>query len=79
MNMIPMVDLNAELNLYRNEIYEAIKEVIESSSFILGEKGRQLENNIAEYLGVTFGIGVANGTDALFLSLKALELAQVMR
>ena len=49
--MIPMIDLNAELNLYRNEIYEAIKEVIESSSFILGEEGRQLENNIADDLG----------------------------
>ena len=74
MNMIPMIDLNAELNLYRNEIYEAIKEVIESSSFILGEKGRQLENNIADDFGATFGIGVANGTDALFLSLKALGI-----
>lgn len=69
--MIPMVDLKEELNLFRDELYEAVKEVIESGSFILGDKGKQLEVEIAKYIGARYGIGVANGTDALFLSLKA--------
>lgn len=37
----------------------------------MGEKGKKLESKIAEYTGANYGIGVANGTDALFLSLKA--------
>lgn len=69
--MIPLVDLKEELNFFRDEIYASIQEVIESGSYILGEKGRQLEANIARYLGTTYAVGVANGTDALFLSLKA--------
>lgn len=69
--MIPMVDLKEELNLFRDELYKTLKEVIESGSFILGEKGSELEKKIADYVGARYGIGVANGTDALFLSLKA--------
>lgn len=69
--MIPMVDLKEELNLFRDKLYESLKEVIESGSFILGEKGSRLEKQVAEYVGARYGIGVANGTDALFLSLKA--------
>ena len=69
--MIPLVDLKAELNLFRKEIYASIEEVDESGTFILGEKGRQLEEKIADYVGTTYALGVANGTDALLLSLKA--------
>jgi UDP-2-acetamido-2-deoxy-ribo-hexuluronate aminotransferase len=72
--MIPMVDLKEELNILRNPIMNAIKAVIESGSYILGEKGRQLEKEIADYVGASYGIGVANGTDALFLSLKSLGI-----
>jgi len=69
-----MIDLKEELNLFRDEIYEEIEEVIESASFILGNKGLELEKKIAQYVGTSYGIGVANGTDALFLSLKACNI-----
>lgn len=72
--MISMIDLKEELNLFRNELYDAVKEVIESGAFILGEKGIELEKTIANYVGTRYGVGVANGTDALFLALKACDI-----
>ncbi len=73
-NQIPMVDLKEELSLIRAPIQEAITDVIESSDYILGEKGAQLEKVIAQYIGTNYGIGVASGTDALTLSLNALGI-----
>jgi dTDP-4-amino-4,6-dideoxygalactose transaminase len=73
--MIPMVDLRRELELLREPLYKAVKEVLESGSYILGEKGEELERRIADYTGTSYGIGVANGTDALFLALKALGIS----
>jgi UDP-2-acetamido-2-deoxy-ribo-hexuluronate aminotransferase len=72
--MIPMVDLLGELHYFKNDIFHSIKEVIESGSFILGEKGNELEKQIANYVGASYGAGVGNGTDALFLALKALDI-----
>src|SRR5699024_3225030 len=40
----------------------------------LGEKGEKLEALVANYVGATYGLGVANGTDALVLALKALDI-----
>ncbi|WP_331432535.1 DegT/DnrJ/EryC1/StrS family aminotransferase [Pontibacillus marinus] len=69
-----MVDLKSELELMKEPILNAIKEVVESTSYILGDKGATLEKQIAEYVDAKYGIGVANGTDALLLSLKALGI-----
>ncbi|WP_373894959.1 DegT/DnrJ/EryC1/StrS family aminotransferase [Virgibacillus natechei] len=71
---IPMVDLKEELKLIRSPILEAITEVLDSGDYILGEKGGKLEKAVAEYVDASYGIGVANGTDALELSLKALDI-----
>ncbi|MGG0789888.1 DegT/DnrJ/EryC1/StrS family aminotransferase [Peribacillus simplex] len=72
--MISLVDLKTEYELLKDEINHAIGEVIESSSFILGNKGKKLEEDITKYIGVTHGLGVANGTDALLLCLEALGI-----
>ena len=53
-------------------ILEKIKEVINKGDYTLGEAVDELEKDYAEIVGTNFAIGVGSGTDALFLSLKAL-------
>src|SRR5690606_40517795 len=71
---IPMVDLQEEMRFLRKPILEIVTEVIDSGEYILGKRGKQLEAALAQYVGTKYGIGVANGTDALLLSLKALNI-----
>jgi dTDP-4-amino-4,6-dideoxygalactose transaminase len=71
---IPMVDLVNQHQRLKPEIDAAISDVISKSDFIKGEALQEFENNLANYLGAKFVIGVANGTDALQISLMALGL-----
>ncbi|HHF42247.1 MAG TPA: DegT/DnrJ/EryC1/StrS aminotransferase family protein, partial [Candidatus Aminicenantes bacterium] len=71
---VPFLDLKPQYRLIREEIEEKLKKIFESQQFILGEEGRQLEEEIAEYCQVQFAIGVSSGTDALLVSLMALDL-----
>lgn len=71
---IPMVDLKKEIKLLRRPLMQALTEVLDSGEYVLGEKGRKLERMTANYLGLKYSLGVANGTDALKLSLKALNI-----
>lgn len=73
-NDIPMVDLKEELKWIRTPILNKLTEVLDSGDYILGEKGEQLEKAIANYIGSSFSLGVGNGTDALTLSLLALDI-----
>lgn len=67
-------DLGAQYQALKKEIDEEIRKVLESSHFILGEPVRELEEKLAEYAGRKHCIGVANGTEALQLSLMALDV-----
>lgn len=58
----------------KKEILSAIEEVLDSGWLILGQKVKNFEEQYAAYCNVKYGIGVANGTDALFLALKALGI-----
>ena len=69
---IPFVDLRAQHEEVRADIETAISDIIDKSSFIFGKYVTGFEQKFAEYLGVEEAIGVANGTDALWLSLTAL-------
>lgn len=71
---IPMVDLNEELRWIRTPILDTITEVLDSGSYVLGENLAKLEKSIANFIGTSFSLGVANGTDALILSLLALDI-----
>ncbi len=71
---VPIVDLQAQYRALRAEIDEAIARVLESGRFILGENVERLEQEVAEYCGARYGIGVASGTDALELSLAAVGI-----
>ena len=69
--MIPMVDLQRQYQRLKPEMDEAIQDVLNQCQFILGPQVEALENEIASYHGVPFAAGVASGTDALLLALRA--------
>ncbi|MCK4536072.1 MAG: DegT/DnrJ/EryC1/StrS family aminotransferase, partial [Desulfuromonadales bacterium] len=71
---IPMVDLKIQYRQLQAEIDEAVRNVLESAYFIMGPQGTSFEEEIAAYLGVKHAIGVASGTDALHLALRATGL-----
>lgn len=74
--MIPMLDLQREMELYGESVHKAVDEVIDSGTYILGPKTATLEKWIAQYVEASHGIGVANGTDALIIALKALGIGR---
>src|ERR1700687_436181 len=58
----------------RVEVEATIRRVLESGRYILGPEVEAFEGEFAAYLGVKYGVGVANGTDALELALRALDV-----
>jgi len=58
----------------REPILAGLTEVIDSGQYILGEKGKKLERFVTQYTDALYGLGVANGTDALQLCLQALNI-----
>jgi len=74
--MIPMLDLKAQYLPIKEEIKSAVKEIIESGRFILGENVSSFEKEIADYHNVSSAVGLASGTDALHLSLDAVGIKE---
>lgn len=71
---IKMVDLKNQYLKIKNEIDSAIKEVIDSSQFIMGKSVGEFEANAAEYIGCKYAVGCASGTDALQIALMAIDM-----
>jgi len=69
---IPLFDLRGQLDELRPEIDARIGAVVDSGRFILGPEVEQFEHELARYLEVDHVVGVANGTDALTIALRAL-------
>ncbi|MFH1941114.1 MAG: DegT/DnrJ/EryC1/StrS family aminotransferase [bacterium] len=72
---IPFVDLKTQYYSIKDEIDQAMSNVIQDSAFIGGKYTKVFEENYAKYVGVKNCIGVGNGTDALYSALKALEIS----
>lgn len=72
--MIKFLDLRKQYESIREEINEAIKNVILDSAFIGGRYVAKFEEEFAEFIGAKYCIGVGNGTDALEIAIEALEL-----
>ncbi|MGZ4162923.1 MAG: DegT/DnrJ/EryC1/StrS family aminotransferase [Tumebacillaceae bacterium] len=72
MKKVPLLDLKAQYQTIREEIRQAIDDVLESGNYIMGPAVKSFEEAVATYCGVKHAIGVANGTDALLLTLDAL-------
>jgi len=69
---VPLLDLKRQYQAIKPEIDEAVARVIESGRYILGPEVEAFEREVAQYLNVKHAIGVASGTDALWLALKAV-------
>jgi dTDP-4-amino-4,6-dideoxygalactose transaminase len=67
-------DPGAAYRAHAAEIDAAIKDVLESAWYILGERTRAFERDFAAWTGAARGVGVASGTDAIALALRALEI-----
>jgi UDP-2-acetamido-3-amino-2,3-dideoxy-glucuronate N-acetyltransferase len=71
---VPFLDLKAHHQPLEAEIEKALKRVLSSQRFILGPEVQALEEEIAEYCKCKYAVGVSSGTDALLVSLMALEI-----
>lgn len=69
---VPLLDLQAQYSTIKDKVRAAVDHVLESQRFILGAQVSALEEEIGKFCGVPFAVGVASGTDALLISLKAL-------
>ena len=72
--MIQLVDLNAQYHTIKSEVDSAIQRVIDSSAFVGGKEVKRFEAEFAAYCETKACVGVGNGTDALFLTLKAMGI-----
>ncbi len=71
---IPLVNLKAQYLSIKEEIDSAIKRVIDDTSFVGGEELKKFEEEFAKFCEVKYAVGVGNGTDALYLALRALGI-----
>lgn len=74
MDNIPSFDLSRNYRRVKEEIGTALNRVLESQHFILGPEVENFERDMASYLEVPYAIGCASGTDALVLSMMAIDL-----
>ena len=58
----------------KDEILKAVTDVFESGTLILGQKGKDFERAYSDYIGTKYGVGCDNGTNAIWLALKALGI-----
>jgi dTDP-4-amino-4,6-dideoxygalactose transaminase len=72
---VPLLDLKAQYSSIKDEARKAIDDVCDSQNFILGPQVKELEEAVARYSGAGYGIGVSSGTDALLISLMALDVS----
>ncbi len=71
---VPIIDLKLQYKKIKNEIDDAIQKVLDHGGFVIGPEVNSLEGKLATYCQTEHAIGVASGTDALLLSLRALEI-----
>ncbi len=70
--MIPLFDTSTPLAALRVQLREAIDRVLDSERYILGPEVSAFEQEFAAYCGADHGVGVANGTDAITIALRAI-------
>lgn len=70
--MVPFLDLRRRIASIQPSLETQLGRVLERGRFILGDAGKELEQAFARYCGVRYGVGVASGTDALWLTLEAI-------
>ena len=72
--MITCANPKAQYLSYKEEIDAEIESVLNGSTYILGDQVSLLEKKFSEFIGTNFSVGVANGTDAIEIALRALDI-----
>ena len=72
---VPYIDLGAQYESLKDELDDAIQRVMASGRYINGEETERFEQSLAKYLGVKHVIGVGNGYDALYMTMRAMGLS----
>ena len=73
---VPLLDLRAQHATIREDVVAAMLKVVDDQTFILGAPVEAFENAVAAYSNTRHAIGVANGTDALLLAMRALDIGR---
>ncbi len=71
---VPLLDLKAHHQPLRKDLLAALEQVLDKNNFILGNEVAELEEKVAAYCQVRYGVGVSSGTDALLAALMALDI-----
>ena len=71
---VPLLNLSAQHEPIKKDLLAAFEQVLDNNNFILGSEVSELESRIAAYCQTRFGVGVSSGTDALLVSLMALDI-----
>lgn len=72
--IVPFLDLRAAVQELREEVDAAVRRVLDSGCYILGPEVEAFESEFAAYVSARHGVGVANGLDALYLALRAMDV-----
>lgn len=73
---VPFLDLKACYQPLREEIMEAIGDVVDQCNFVLGQPVKDFEEAVRQYSGAEYALGVASGTDALIIALRAAGVGE---
>ncbi len=75
-NQVPLVDLRAQYEPLKDEIHNAWDEILSGMRLFLGPNVQAFEQEFAAFSGVQYAVGVNDGTNALHLALRALEIGK---
>jgi dTDP-4-amino-4,6-dideoxygalactose transaminase len=73
---VPLLDLRAQHATIRNDVLAAMLPVVDDQAFILGKPVAELEADVAALSKTKYAIGCANGTDALLIAMRALDIGR---
>src|SRR6476646_432526 len=73
---VPLLDLRAQHATIKDEVVPALMRVVDDQLFILGQPVDQLEQSVAALSRTKYAIGCANGTDAILLAMRALDIGR---
>jgi dTDP-4-amino-4,6-dideoxygalactose transaminase len=73
---VPLLDLKAQHATIRDEVVAEVLKVVDAQAFILGEPVQKLEREVATLSNTKYAVGCANGTDAILIAMRALDIGR---
>lgn len=73
---VPLLDLRAQHAAIKDEVVSAMLRIVDDQTFILGQAVQTFEREVAELSRTRFAVGCANGTDAILIAMRALDIGR---